>query len=94
MHNLLSKGGSTTPRSAALQIVHGVIKGKQRVFVGTDAKIVDVLSRYMPWFVHTKFGIVFSLSFSFLCARFIGKKVVASFSLLLCYKAYKRLSSK
>jgi len=93
MHKLLSSGGSTTPRSAALQITNGVLNGKERVFVGTDAVIVEVLSRVSPWFVHTRIGLVTSLAGSFLWARFLGKKTAIFIVLLIIYRCYKKVPS-
>ena len=90
MHRLLNSGGSTTPRSAARQIINGVINGKERVLVGTDAKIMDILARISPWFVHTKVGLVTSLAGSFLDARFVGRRLIAATILLVLFGLFKR----
>lgn len=39
---------STTPESAAKQILNAVEKNKERVFVGTDAKVMQALKRFAP----------------------------------------------
>jgi len=39
---------ATTPESAALQILEGVVKNKRRVLIGKDAKLMDWVQRHMP----------------------------------------------
>ena len=38
----------TTPELAAKIIVNGIIKKKPRILVGTDARILDILQRFLP----------------------------------------------
>lgn len=38
----------TTPEQAAQQIVRGMLKGKRRIMVGTDAKLISIGQRVLP----------------------------------------------
>ncbi len=38
----------TSPRRAAYKILSGVAKGKKRILIGTDAKLLDFITRLLP----------------------------------------------
>ncbi len=46
--NFNEKLAKTTPEQAAKIIVKGIIKKQPRILVGTDAKILDLLQRFLP----------------------------------------------
>ena len=38
----------TTPKDAALRIIEGIEKNKQRILIGGDARMMDILQRLRP----------------------------------------------
>ncbi len=46
--NFNDKFAKTTPEQAAKIIINGIIKKQPRILVGTDAKILDLLQRFLP----------------------------------------------
>jgi len=46
--NFNEKMAKTTPELAAQKIVKGIIKKQPRILVGTDAKMLDILQRFLP----------------------------------------------
>jgi len=46
--NFNDKFAKTTPEQAAKKIINGIIKKQPRILVGLDAKILDVLQRFLP----------------------------------------------
>jgi len=47
-NNFNEKFAKTTPERAAKIIVNGIIKKQPRILVGTDAKFLDILQRFLP----------------------------------------------
>ncbi len=46
--NFNDKFAKTTPEQAAKIIINGIIKKQPRILVGLDAKILDLLQRFLP----------------------------------------------
>ena len=53
---IFKNAARTIPDKAAKVIVSGIKKNKKRLFVGTDAKIVDIMSRLFPVSTIKAFG--------------------------------------
>jgi len=47
-NNFNEKFAKTTPERAAKIILNGIIKKQPRILVGTDAKFLDILQRFLP----------------------------------------------
>ncbi len=46
--NFNEKFAKTTPEQAAKIIIDGIIKKRPRILIGTDAKVLDLLQRFLP----------------------------------------------
>lgn len=49
---LFDKVAVTTAEKAAAKIVRGIRRGKRRIIVGPDARLMDIMSRLFPSFYH------------------------------------------
>jgi NAD(P)-dependent dehydrogenase (short-subunit alcohol dehydrogenase family) len=74
---------STTPQAAAQQVLTGVRAGRRRVLVGSDAVLLDWISRLLPNLFYSRLVYAPSLAIALLLARVVGKKTLALAAALL-----------
>jgi hypothetical protein len=42
------RAAKTSPRDAALRIIAGIARNEPRILIGSDARLLDLLQRFMP----------------------------------------------
>lgn len=91
VQKLITYLGSTTPKSAADQILRGVVAGETRIVIGTDAKILDYAVRLFPHFWYRPWPFKIIVGLTLLTSRFLGRRFAVFAGLLLMfYMFFKR----
>jgi hypothetical protein len=90
IQRVLSGLSSTTPQEAARQIVDGIVRGRTRILVGTDAKILDLAVRFAPHFFYKSWAFKLLVLPTLLLARFVGKKTMLALAALLLWLSRRR----
>ncbi len=81
--------GSTSAPSAARQILAGVAAGKQRILVGTDSVIFDLLVRLLPQLFYNKLVFFTVLPTTLALVRLVGRRTLLSLLLLQAFIYYR-----
>jgi NAD(P)-dependent dehydrogenase (short-subunit alcohol dehydrogenase family) len=83
--------GSTTPESAAKQILNGILNDQTRIVVGNDAVILDLFARIAPSIFYNSYIYPVVLFLTLFFVRFVGKKMLLMMVGWWMYKRWMKL---
>jgi len=82
--------GSTNPRDAATQIIDGIRSGRNRILVGSDVKILDLVVRAFPSLLYQPWIFKIVLIITILVTRLCGRRVVFAATISAFVYLYSR----
>ena len=81
--------GSTSASDAAFRIINGIDRGRTRILIGTDCKIVDLLVRLMPRGIYMDHWLLplnrVCIGLTMVGVRFLGRWTMGLFLLFLLW---------
>jgi len=76
----------TTSKDAAMQLVEGINQNYPKIFIGSDARMLDIFTRFFPLTWTRPWPFRFVLLLTLVLTRLVGRRIVMAFTLLLVYK--------
>lgn len=70
--------GSTTPKECAERMVEGMRRGDHRIVIGTDARIMDLITRLFPNLIYHPRLFLILMGLVVFSVRMIGRKAIAA----------------